>query len=284
MENKKKSSILKRMNPYIVGFKLPFVIASMGAIISSIITVYGPTVLKNITEKITDGLQGNLDMTEIGRLATMLAILYGIGALIGYGQSFIVGTIVQRFSQLLRAGISQKINRLPLNYFDSHSQGDTLSRVTNDVDTTAQSLNQSLGTIVTAVMLLIGSVFMMFVTSVTMAWTAIGSVLIGFVISMVIMISSQKFFKAQQANLAAISGFVEETYTGHHVVTNYNAVEESKIAFENLNGNLYNSMWKSQFISGIMMPLMIFVGNFGYVMVCVVGAILTLNGDARLKL
>lgn len=168
---------------------------------------------------------------------------------------------------------------MPLNYFDSHSQGDTLSRVTNDVDTASQSLNQSLGNLVTSSVLLVGSIFMMFKTNTSLALTAILSVAAGFVLTMVIMAKSQPFFKQQQSNLANLNGFVEETYSGHHVITSYNAITESKKNFSQLNDQLYSSMWKSQFFSGIMMPMMIFIGNFGYVMVCVVGSVMALDGD-----
>ncbi|MBK8157068.1 MAG: ABC transporter ATP-binding protein [Streptococcus sp.] len=286
MENKKKTSFYGRMKPYIRGLQLPFLLAVIGAIVSATITVIGPDKLKEITNIITKGLTPTatgmipgIDLDKVGKIALTLAILYVISAVVGYIQSFTVATIVQRFSQRLRKAIQTKINKVPLSYFDSHSQGDTLSRVTNDVDLLGQSLNQSLGTLVTSTMLLIGSIFMMFHSNVSMALTAIGSVLIGFVLVMVIMGSSQPLFKRQQNNLAAINGYVEEIYSGHNVVTSYNAADETSETFKKLNTNLYKSMWQSQFLSGIMMPLMIFVGNFGYVMVCVVGAIKVINGD-----
>lgn len=286
MENKKKTSFYGRMKPYIRGLQLPFLLAVIGAIVSATITVIGPDKLKEITNTITKGLTPTatgmipgIDLDKVGKIALTLAILYVISAVVGYIQSFTVATIVQRFSQRLRKAIQTKINKVPLSYFDSHSQGDTLSRVTNDVDLLGQSLNQSLGTLVTSTMLLIGSIFMMFHSNVSMALTAIGSVLIGFVLVMVIMGSSQPLFKRQQNNLAAINGYVEEIYSGHNVVTSYNAAGETSEAFKKLNTNLYKSMWQSQFLSGIMMPLMIFVGNFGYVMVCVVGAVKVINGD-----
>ena len=286
MENKKKTSFYGRMKPYIRGFQLPFLLAVIGAIVSATVTVIGPDKLKEITNTITKGLTPTatgmipgIDLDKVGKIALTLAILYVISAVVGYIQSFTVATIVQRFSQRLRKAIQTKINKVPLNYFDSHSQGDTLSRVTNDVDLLGQSLNQSLGTLVTSTMLLIGSIFMMFHSNVSMALTAIGSVLIGFVLVMVIMGSSQPLFKRQQNNLAAINGYVEEIYSGHNVVTSYNAAGETSETFKKLNTNLYKSMWQSQFLSGIMMPLMIFVGNFGYVMVCVVGAVKVINGD-----
>ena len=286
MENKKKTSFYGRMKPYIRGFQLPFLLAVIGAIVSATVTVIGPDKLKEITNTITKGLTPTatgmipgIDLDKVGKIALTLAILYVISAVVGYIQSFTVATIVQRFSQRLRKAIQTKIDKVPLNYFDSHSQGDTLSRVTNDVDLLGQSLNQSLGTLVTSTMLLIGSIFMMFHSNVSMALTAIGSVLIGFVLVMVIMGSSQPLFKRQQNNLAAINGYVEEIYSGHNVVTSYNAAGETSETFKKLNTNLYKSMWQSQFLSGIMMPLMIFVGNFGYVMVCVVGAVKVINGD-----
>lgn len=286
MENKKKTSFYGRMKPYIKGFQLPFLLAVIGAIVSATVTVIGPDKLKEITNTITKGLTPTatgmipgIDLDKVGEIALTLAILYVISAVVGYIQSFTVATIVQRFSQRLRKAIQTKIDKVPLNYFDSHSQGDTLSRVTNDVDLLGQSLNQSLGTLVTSTMLLIGSIFMMFHSNVSMALTAIGSVLIGFVLVMVIMGSSQPLFKRQQNNLATINGYVEEIYSGHNVVTSYNAAGETSETFKKLNTNLYKSMWQSQFLSGIMMPLMIFVGNFGYVMVCVVGAVKVINGD-----
>lgn len=277
--NKTKPSFIKQLNPYIKGFKLPFFIALVGAVISSTITVIGPDRLKEITDLITKGLMTGIDLDEVNRITFSLAGLYAIGAVVAYIQSFIVSTLIQKFSKRLRQGISRKINRLPLNYFDSHSQGDTLSRVTNDVDTASQSLNQSLGNLVTSSVLLVGSIFMMFKTNTSLALTAILSVAAGFVLTMVIMAKSQPFFKQQQSNLANLNGFVEETYSGHHVITSYNANTESKKNFSQLNNQLYSSMWKSQFFSGIMMPMMIFIGNFGYVMVCVVGAVMALDGD-----
>lgn len=286
MENKKKASFYSRMKPYIKGFQFPFILAVIGAIISATITVIGPDKLKEITNTIMDGLTPTkmgtipgVDLDKVGEIAMTLAILYGVSAVVGYIQNFTVATIVQRFSQRLRAAIQVKIDRVPLNYFDSHSQGDTLSRVTNDVDLLAQSLNQSLGTLVTSVVLLFGSIFMMFHSNVSMALTAICSVFVGFLLVVVIMGSSQPLFKRQQNNLAAVNGYVEEIYSGHNVVTSYNASEETSEAFKKLNTNLYKSMWQSQFLSGIMMPLMIFIGNFGYVMVCVVGAVKVINGD-----
>ena len=278
----KKSSLFSQVKPYIKGFQFPLLIAFVGAAVSSIITVYGPDKLKEITNLITEGMRSQIDLKAISNIALFLAILYAAGALLNYVQSFIISSVIQHFSKRLRTAIAEKINKLPLRYFDSHSQGDTLSRVTNDVDTVGQSLNQSLGAVISSSLLLIAVLFMMFYNNVILSFVTIGSVLIGFVFVALIMGKSQRFFRAQQENLASVNGYVEEMYSGHNVIVSYNAAEESKAAFQTLNTNLYNSMWKSQFISGIMMPLMMFVGNFGYVMVVLVGASMALNGDVTM--
>ena len=278
MENK-KTPLFTQMKPYIKGFQLPFVIAVTGAIISSIITVFGPYKLREITNLITEGLVGEMDLGAISNIGLFLAFLYVVGSLINYAQGYAISDMIQHFSKRLRTAIAEKINRLPLSYFDSHSQGDTLSRVTNDVDTVGQSLTQSLGTLISSVLLLIAVLFMMFYTNVVLSFVTIGSVLLGFVFSAVLMAKSQRYFQEQQSNLAAINGYVEEMYSGHNVITSYNGAEKTRLAFNALNQNLYTSMWKSQFISGIMFPLMNFVGNFGYVMVVIVGATMAINGS-----
>ena len=281
MENK-KSSLFSQVKPYIKGFQFPLLVAFVGAMLSSVITVYGPVKLKEITNLITEGMRSRIDLKSISNIALCLAVLYAVGTVLNYMQSFIISSVVQHFSKRLRTAIAEKINKLPLRYFDSHSQGDTLSRVTNDVDTVGQSLNQSLGTVISSSLLLIAVLFMMFYNNVVLSFVTIGSVLIGFVFVALIMGKSQRFFRAQQENLASVNGYVEEMYSGHNVIVSYNATEESKKAFQMLNTNLYSSMWKSQFISGIMMPLMIFTGNFGYVMVVLVGASMALNGDVTM--
>lgn len=275
----KKKSLLSQMSPYLKGYRALFGLAVVFSIISSTITVIGPDKLKEMTDTMTKGLAGNIDLDKIGSIAMTLALLYIGGALVSYAASFIVSTLIQRFSQRLRNAIADKINKVPLKYFDSHAQGDTLSRVTNDVDLMTQSFNQSLVTMVASIVLLIGSIFMMIKTNGLLAVTAIGSVFAGFLLIGLIMARSQPLFKKQQKNLADVSGYVEEIYSGHNVVTSYNARRESKEAFEKLNQDLFSSMWKSQFFSGIMMPMMQFIGNFGYVMVCIVGARMAINGD-----
>lgn len=278
-KTKQESSLWSQLSPYLKGFQLFFGIAILFSIVSSIITVIGPDKLKEITDTITKGMGGVIDIDKITSIALTLAILYGVGALVSYSSSFIISTMIQRFAERLRNAIAEKINRVPLQYFDSHEQGDTLSRVTNDVDLMTQSFNQSLVQIVSSVVLLIGSIFMMFKTDWHLAVTAIVSIFAGFALSGIIMVKSQPLFKQQQDNLAKVSGYVEEIYSGHNVVISYNGRHQAKDHFDAINQDLYHSMWKSQFFSGIMMPLMQFVGNFGYVMVCIVGAVLTINGD-----
>lgn len=278
MANKtSKPSLFKGIKPYIQGFQLPLVLALIGATISSMITVYGPRKLEEMTNLIGQGMSGNMDLKAISAVGFLLAGLYAFGLMINYLQGFIITTMIQRLSQRLRRAIATKINRLPLAYFDSHSQGDTLSRVTNDVDTVGQSLNQSLANVISSVIMIIAVLIMMFTANVILSLVTVVSVFVGFILIMFIGMRAQDFFKAQQVNLAAVNGFVEETYSGHNVVTSYNAVPESLAQFAKLNGQLHDSIWKSQFISGIMMPLMIFIGNFAYVLVIIVGAILALQ-------
>ena len=179
----------------------------------------------------------------------------------------------------MRTEISTKINKLPLKYFDKNSYGDILSRVTNDVDTLGQTMNQSIGTLVTSVTMFLGSLFMMFKTNVLMTITAIVATIIGFVIMAIILAKSQKYFNAQQKQLGILNGHIEEMYSGHNVVKAYNGTKESKKKFNEYNNALYESAWKSQFLSGLMPIIMAFIGNFGYVAVCIVGAILSMNGS-----
>mgnify|MGYP000929263261 CR=1 FL=1 len=277
MENK-KMSLWKQCRPFLAGLQFPLLVAVVAAVCSSIITVYGPTRIKEIANLISDGLMTGIDLETVSSIASFLVILYVLGIILNYTQAYIFSTSIQHFSQRLRKAIAEKINRLPLGYFDRHSQGDTLSRVTNDVDTAAQSLNQSLGTVLSASFLLIAVLITMFGMNWILALVTVVSTLIGFVFVSVFMGKSQGFFKSQQQDLAAVNGYVEEMYSGHNVVTSYNAIESTKEEFAKLNHRLYDSIWKSQFISGIMMPIMIFIGNFSYVLVIIVGAALALDG------
>ena len=278
MENK-KMSLWKQSKPYLAGLQFALLIAFIATIVSNIITVYGPTRIKEMTNIIASGLETSVDVAAVAAIGGFLAVIYVIGLLSNYLQAFLFTTAIQRFSERLRTAIADKINRLPLRYFDGHSQGDTLSRVTNDVDTAAQSLNQSLGTVLSSSLLVVAVLVTMFGMNWILALVTVVSTLIGFAFVSVFMGKSQGFFKSQQQDLAAVNGYVEEMYSGHNVVTSYNAIESTKEEFAKLNNSLYDSIWKSQFISGIMMPIMMFIGNFSYALVIIVGAALALNGQ-----
>ena len=278
MENK-KMSLWKQSKPYLAGLQFALLIAFLATIVSNIITVYGPTRIKEMTNIIANGLGTSVDVAAVAAIGGFLAVIYVIGLLSNYLQAFLFTTAIQRFSERLRTAIADKINRLPLRYFDGHSQGDTLSRVTNDVDTAAQSLNQSLGTVLSSTLLVVAVLVTMFGMNWILALVTVVSTLVGFAFVSVFMGKSQGFFKSQQQDLAAVNGYVEEMYSGHNVVTSYNAIESTKEEFATLNHRLYDSIWKSQFISGIMMPIMMFIGNFSYALVIIVGAALALNGQ-----
>ena len=218
-----------------------------------------------------------IDMDLVYKYVFFLATLYVVSAIFNYIQNFSMSTVSNKFAKSLRSKISIKINKLPLKYFDTHETGDVLSRVTNDVDTIAQNLNQSLASLVSSITLFIGSVIMMFVTNWIMAITAILSSLIGFSLMFLILGKSQKYFIANQTNLGNLNGYIEEMYSGHNVVKAYNGSKEAIEEFSTLNRKLYESNRKSRFLSGLMQPIMGFIGNFGYVAVCIVGALLVIN-------
>jgi ATP-binding cassette subfamily B protein len=275
-KNSKKAltDFIKYLGHYIS----PVVFASICAIVAAILNLLGPNQLSKITDLITTGLSGKLDLGAIGRIGWLLIWLYAGGFALNSLQSWVMATMTQKMTQKMRTDISEKINRLPLSYFDSHSTGDTLSRVTNDVDTVGQSMNQSIGQLISSAAMLIGSVIMMLITNWIMAVSGIISALIGFALTLVIIEKSQQYFLGQQQELGRVNGTVEETYSSLAIVKAYNAQKQAKQVFDQQNEKLYNFAWKSQFLSQMMMPLMQFVGNLAYVVVCVVGAILAKNG------
>lgn len=257
------------------------IIAIICACGGTVLTLIGPDKISEITDTITKGIMPNakMDMDKIKSTAMILAVLYGVGAILSATQGFIMSTVTQCVSRKLRNDISVKINKLPMNYYHHNSTGDVLSRVTNDVDMIATSLNMSIGTMFSAVTLFAGSLIMMIKTDVVMTIAGVLSTLLGFVLMMVIMKHSQKYFTKQQMNLGAINGHIEEIYSGHTVVKAYNGEDKANKQFDELNEALRNSGFKAQAMSGLMMPLMTFIGNFGYVTVCVVGAALAMNGN-----
>lgn len=235
-------------------------------------------VMDNLPASIYNLIKPNMDLAVAKKIIITLVCLYLLSAIFGYIQSYSMTTVSNGFAKNLRAKISIKINKLPLKFFDSHEIGDILSRVTNDVDTIAQNLNQSLATLISSITLFIGSIIMMFTTNWVMAITAILSTLFGFTFMISILKKSQKYFIARQEELGNINGHIEEIYSGHNVVECYNAKSEVTKTFGELNGRLRECNKKSQFLSGLMQPMMGFIGNFGYVMVCIVGALLTMKG------
>lgn len=269
---------IKKLFRYLGTYRIMIAVALVLAFIGTVFTLIGPDKLSDMTDLITEGIMTQINMQEVARIGLLLAALYGLSSIFSYIQGFIMATVTQKTSKKLRNNISEKINKMPLKYFDQTSYGDVLSRVTNDVDTIGQSLNQSLGTLVSAITLFIGSLFMMLKTDVTMTITAVVASLLGFIFMMLIISKSQKFFLRQQQYLGQMNGHIEEMYAGHNVVKVYNGEKEALKEFDRINDKLFDSAWKAQFMSGLMMPLMGFIGNFGYVAVCVVGGALALNG------
>lgn len=254
------------------------IIAVVCSLIGTIISLVGPKFLSYITDLITQGLTTTVDTSAVTKLSLFMAVLYAISWILNFSQHYIMATVTQVLSKKLRKDIIEKTNRLPFNYFDKTSYGDVLSRITNDVDTIGMTLNQSIGMLVSSLTLFIGSLLMMFITNYIMAFTAIITSLLGFFLMSFIMKHSQKHFTRQQRHLGAINGHVEEIYSGHTVVKVFNAQTQSKQEFERINRHLRDSSFKASALSGLMQPLMNFIGNLGYVAVCIVGALLAING------
>lgn len=254
------------------------VIALLLAVVGTVFAIIGPNKLKDLTNIVTEGIMIGIDMPAVEDIAYTLVLLYGFSAVFSYAQSFIMATVTARVTQNLRTSISEKINKVPLNYFNKTSFGDVLSRVTNDIDMIGQTLNMSISNLVSSVTMFIGSLVMMIYTNWLMALAAVGATVIGFIIMGMVMGVSQKHFIRQQNELGTLNGQIEEVYTGHNVVKVYNGTNEAIEEFEKINNRLYDSAWKSQFLSGIMQPIMNFIGNFGYVAVCVIGAVLVMDG------
>ncbi|WP_221608530.1 ABC transporter ATP-binding protein [Bifidobacterium pseudocatenulatum] len=279
--------VMKKLVHFCRHYIPAIIVALVLGAIGTVCQIVGPDKLKDMTNEIANGLPalvngkpvlGAIDMDAVTHIAWLLVALYVGYAVLCYVQSWMMANVTQRTAQELREAISVKINKLPLKYFDKVSYGDVLSRITNDVDAIGQTLGQSVGSLITSVTLFVGALIMMFYNNVIMTVCAIASSLVGLLIMGAIMKVSQKYFSRQQIALGDVNGHVEEMYAGHTVVKAYCGEADSIRAFEKYNGDLYDSGWKSQFLSGLMMPLMNFVGNFGYVVVCVVGAVLAMDG------
>lgn len=268
---------LKKLFKSLSVYKKQIIIAIILSFASSILSIIGPDLIKELTTVIQTGLVMEMDLDKVYFLVKVLAVMYVTSGIFNYAQTFIMNDVSNYYAKGLRSRLSEKINRLPLKFFDDSSNGDILSRVTNDVDTTSSSMISSLSGLVGAFTLIIGSVIMMFATSWILAVSAITASLFGFILLSIIMPRSQKYFIARQKSLGDLNAHIEESYSNHNVVKVYNGSEEALDKFNKHNEELYGSGLKSQFLSGLMQPIMIFTGNFSYLVVCVVGAILVLN-------
>ena len=275
------SKLLDYLRPY----KLKLIIVIIFAIGSTVFSIVGPKILGKATTKIFEGLVskisgvkgGGIDFQYIGRIISILIGLYLLSALFSFIQGFIVTGVAQKASYNLRKEISQKINRLPLKYFDSVTYGDVLSRVTNDVDTVSQSLNQSMSQIITSATTLVGVLIMMLSISWQMTIVAVLILPISMFLVTAVVKRSQRYFKIQQESLGQVNGHIEEVYGGHNIMKAFNAEEEAINKFREINTELYDSAWKAQFLSGMMHPIMSFIGNLGYVIVSILGGWLTIR-------
>lgn len=269
----------KKLLSYCGKYASIFVIAILCAVVGTILQLLGPDKLSDIAKYIEEGLMtGNIALDAIFKVGITLVCFYAASWILSTAQHWIMATITQRVSKSMRKEISHKINRLPMWYYNRNSTGDVLSRVTNDIDTIGQSLNQSVGNLISQIVLFTGSLLMMFITNWVMAITAVLATFLGFVFMMAIMGKSQKYFVRQQRCLGAINGHIEEIYAGHTVVKAYNGEAQAIETFDKLNGDLRDSGFKAHCLSGLMMPFMTFIGNFAYVAVCIVGGTMALNG------
>lgn len=275
---------MKKLLAYMRRYLPSIVIALLCAVGGTVFSIFGPKILGQATTKLFEGViamltgTGGIDFAAIGQILLFLAGLYVLSALLSYVQGWVMAGIATKVSYAMRTDISRKIDRLPMSYFDRVSHGEVLSRITNDVDMVTQTLNQSLSQVVTQLTMIVGVLCMMLSISPLMTLVAICILPVCLVIVMNVVRHSQKFFRRQQEYLGHVNGHVEEMYGAHVVVTAFNGQEESIETFNGLNEKLYQSAWKSQFLSGMMMPLMNFVSNLGYVAICVLGGFLSLNG------
>ena len=266
--------LLKYSNRY-----MPLIIVGvLCAIVAVVFVILTPDKLSDLTGEIRIGLQGGINFNAVTTIGLLLVLFYSLNSLLTYVGDYIMAVVAQKVSKNMRTDISKKINRLPLKYFDKNTTGDTLSRVTNDVDMIGQSLSQSVANLIASAALSLGSLIMMFVTNWILALVSVGATIIGFSSMTFTIKRSQRYFVKQQECLGKLNGHIEESYSGHNVIKAYNAEKQMEEKFDKYNNELYNVSWKAQFLSSLMMPFMAFIGNFGYVAVCVAGAILTMNG------
>lgn len=279
---------MKKLISYLSSYKLAILLVIVFAIGSSVFNIVGPKILGNATTKIFEGLVskvsnsgGGIDFDAIFRTLTILASLYIISSIFSFIQTFITSDISQKVSYNLRKSISEKINKLPLNYYDRKTNGEVLSRVTNDIDAISQNLNQILSQMITSATTLIGVLIMMLSISVTMTLVSLIVIPLSLVMIMLVVRKSQKHFRAQQEYLGHTNGHIEEMYSGHNIMKAFNGEEKAIEEFDKLSDTLYNSAWKSQFLSGMMMPIMTFIGNLGYVIVAIMGGFLAIRNKIQ---
>ncbi len=276
---------IKNLLDYSRHYKGFLITAILFSAVASMFTLMGPDMLSTLTDEIAAGIEasflgnGGINLDLVYKIVAVLSVLYLGSYLLSIAQGVMLATVMQKTAKSLRSDIFVKINKLPMGYFSKNSKGDVLSRVTNDVDTIGQSLSQSVGTLISAFTLLFGSIIMMFITNVILTLTALLSTALGFVSTIVVLKMSQKHFKGQQKYLGSLNGHIEEMYAGHTVIKAYNGEERAISTFNELNARLKDSAFKSQALSGLMMPTMTFIGNFGYVCVCIVGAMLAIDGQ-----
>ena len=261
---------------------LPLMIFALAlAALSAVMTIIGPDKIGQIATIISDGLLGGIDLAAIAKIGITMAVIYLLSALFGFVQHYIMADVTLKMSYRMRGELSEKINRVPQKYFNTTSQGDILSRITNDVSTLQQGLTNSLPTMISAATQFLGCLIMMFATEWRLALIALAITLVGMAVIVLIMSKSQRYFSARQTSLGALNGYVEEMYSGHEVVRISRAVDDVKSHFKTLNEAVYDANWRSQFLSGVMQPLMNVIGNLSYVAVCVAGSILAINGTIK---
>lgn len=278
VKDKRLSSALSKVSGYMESYRVIVVIALIMAALGAVLTLVGPNKIGEMTDLMKEGLLGEIDLGGIAKIGVTMVVIYAASALCTFVQHYVMATVTLKTSKRMRGDLAEKINRVPQGYFNQNSQGDVLSRITNDVQTLQQGLANSLPGMISAAAQFVGCLIMMFVTEWRLSLCVIGVTLLGMAALVFIMKNSQKYFSARQESLGKLNGFIEEMYSGHQVVRISRAGARIKERFASLNRDVYDSNWKSQFLSGIMQPLMNVIGNLGYVAVCVIGAMLAING------
>ena len=276
-KHKKLSSALAKVFEYMESYQIIVIVALVMAALGAVLTLVGPNKIGEMTDLMKNGLFDDIDLSGIARIGITMIVIYAASAVFTFVQHYIMATVTLKTSKKMRGDLSEKINRVPQSYFNKNSQGDILSRITNDVQTLQQGLSNSLPAMISAIAQFVGCLIMMFVTEWRLALCVIAITILGMAALLLIMKNSQKYFTARQESLGELNGYIEEMYSGHQVVRISRAEKKIKKHFAGLNAAVYDSNWKSQFLSGIMQPLMNVIGNLGYVSVCVIGAMLAIN-------